>query len=228
MTLRLARRDGAADQLRLRPMTEEDLSFAADLHRLLLAHGFFARLGERFLRHYYRTFLTSPHGHAEIALVGDRPAGVLVGTLDHGEHYAWTLRRNGPRLALEGAVGLLTHPAELTLFLRTRVGRYLRGVLRSLRHRQGAAPDGHAHAALPVAVLSHVCVAPDTQGRGVGAALTRSFLAQARAAGAAEAQLVTLAGPRGASGFYVREGWEFRGEHAGGDGQSFRAYAQTL
>lgn len=230
MNVRIAPREGAATQLRLRPLEEDDLPFAASLHAALLSHGFFGRLGPRFLRTYYQAFTRSPYAHAEMALLGERPVGVLVGTLDNHQHYAWVLRHLGVRLAVTGVLGLLAHPRELRLFLRTRVRRYVRGLSRLVGLPRGRARPAGPQAVDPclVAVLTHVCVSAEAQGRGAGGALTRSFLNRARSWGAREAQLVTLAGPRGAGGFYERAGWSCRGEHPGPDGQSFRAYARSL
>jgi ribosomal protein S18 acetylase RimI-like enzyme len=77
-------------------------------------------------------------------------------------------------------------------------------------------------------VLTHVCVSRESRGSGAGTALVEAFCARARQNGRTEAQLVTLAGPEGASLFYDRLGWRRRGERLDHDGRSVRAYARAL
>lgn len=217
-----------------RPLQPVDLPFAAALHAAALPHGFFARLGSPFLRVYYTGYLRSPYA---VALVAERhgdvrePLGVLVGTLDTAAHNRWVLRHHGLRLALAGAVALLTRPRELRLFLRTRVGRYLRAVARARGRAPAAspAPEGGAAMTAAPAVLTHVAVTPAARGNGSGRALVQAFLAAARQAGRTEAQLVTLAEPgTGAGKFYVQLGWTVVRERPDHDGRPVRLYRTTL
>lgn len=217
---------------RVRSLTAADLPFAAGLHVAALPHGFFARLGERFLGRYYAGYLASPHAVALLAELPGPPAsrvGVLVGTLDTGLHNRWVLRHHGLRLALAGALALLARPRELRLFLRTRLLRYLRAVARARRTSPAAAARPVPAAAAPVggtpAVLTHVAVSAAGRGRGAGQALVHEFVGAARAAGRREAQLVTLAEPgSGAGAFYERLGWTAVRERADHDGRRVRLY----
>ncbi len=79
-----------------------------------------------------------------------------------------------------------------------------------------------------VAVLTHVAVDPSTRGRGVGAALIRAFEEAARQGPALEARLVTLAGERGASGFFQRLGWRHTDDRRNRDGDLIREYSLAL
>lgn len=191
----------------LRPLTTRDLDRVADLHQRELPHGLFPLLGRAFLRRYHATFIASPHAVALAAPEEGEPTGFLVGTLDQRAHHHWLMRHRALRLAIAGLVGLLTHPRALGLFLRTRMGRYLRGLLRALRPRPArAAPSEQATAGGPVAVLMHVAVDPGHRGGGLGRHLTEELVEQAEAAGAAEVRLVTRT-DRGAGRFYERLGW---------------------
>jgi GNAT superfamily N-acetyltransferase len=207
-----------------RPLRADETRYAARLHARALPHGFFVDLGPRFLAAYYETFVRSPHA---VALGGELDgdlAGVLVGTRGNGAHYRWVVRNAGVRLAVLAVAGMLVRPRVLAHFVRTRVGRYLRG-LRRLRNRSSeiaTEPRG------PVAVLSHVSVEPHARGAGVGGVLVDAFLAEARAAGAAEAMLVTLAGEHGAGAFYSRRGWTHDGDRDDHDGRSISAYRMVL
>jgi ribosomal protein S18 acetylase RimI-like enzyme len=222
----------------VRAMTEQDRRWAAALHARCLPHGFFASLGPRFLDAYYGSFLGSPYA---VALVAESPAapesppveaGVLVGTTANAAHYRHVLRSAGPRLALAGALALLGRPRQLAVFLRFRAGRYL-NALRRFRRRPAPAstprqqrPRGRRGA--PVSVLTHVSVAEFARGSGAGKALVQTFLDAARDAGAAETQLVTLAGPEGAGGFYERLGWTRTGEHPDHDGRPVETWTRRL
>jgi ribosomal protein S18 acetylase RimI-like enzyme len=124
----------------VRAATRRDLRTTARLHHEYLPDGFFARLGRQFLRGYHGSFLRSPHA---VALVvtdadGEAPAGFLVGTLRNRQHYRWVLRNCGPRLTLRFVAALSARPRLAWLFLRTRVGRYVRWVGRYPLQRWGA------------------------------------------------------------------------------------------
>lgn len=212
----------------VRRMGDDDLHLAARLHARALPHGFFGRLGPAFLRPYYRSFVDGPSGVALVAEVDGSPVGVLVGTMRPGEHYRWALRRHGGRLVLALVVALLASPRQLVLFLRTRVGRYARAARRlGLGEARPAAADPRG-GPRRLAVLTHVCVSMEARGSGAGTALVEAFCARAREDGRTEAQLVTLAGPEGASLFYDRLGWRRRGERLDHDGRPVRAYAKAL
>jgi ribosomal protein S18 acetylase RimI-like enzyme len=240
----------------IRDAVRRDLRATAALHRSSLPGGFFSRLGRRFLRRYHATFLASPHAVAVVATDpadGDAPAAFLVGTLANRAHYRWVVRRCGPRLALELVAALVVRPRLAWLFVRTRVGRYLRWVWRyPLRRaqRRTAPPAGSelgspAEAAVPgrasteaervveappiapVAVLTHVVVDPRLRGQGAGRRLVEVFVERAREAGAAEVRLVTEASD-GASGFYERLGWTPVGEKPGADDEVVREFRLSL
>jgi ribosomal protein S18 acetylase RimI-like enzyme len=214
----------------VRPMAAGDLSAAARLHATLLGHGFFPRLGQRYLRAYYRTFMSSPHGIALVAYLADQPVGVLVGTAHNAAHYRWVIQHHGLPLAWLGATAMLVRPAVAAWFVRTRLRRYTRRLLRlplrlapSERDADTANP-----AADDVAVLTHVIVDHQAQGQGVGTALAERFAVAAKAAGAARAMLVTLAGQAGASAFYKRLGWEHLEDRPGRDGWQLSVFARPL
>lgn len=209
----------------VRAATRADALFAARLHAAALPHGFFARLGTGFLSAYYESFFASPHAVAFVAVVGSQPAGVLVGTLDNRGHYRWVLRHSAWRLAVLGVLALLVRPGELSLFARTRLGRYARAIA---RHRRNEMRPAVAPEPVRVAVLSHVAVSADARGSGVGAALVDAFLACAIAAGCEEARLVTLAGSSGAGDFYRRLGWTDDGNTVDRDGRALTRFSRRL
>jgi GNAT superfamily N-acetyltransferase len=239
----------------VREASRRDLRATATLHRAYLSDGFFARLGLGFLRRYHATFVASP---LAVALVVDdpetgRPAGFLVGTLQNRSHYRWVVRRCSPQLIGQLVAALGLRPRLAWLFLRTRVGRYVRWVRRyPLRRARGgreapppavgatggvtvaahAGPSSDDPAAdalptAPVAVLTHVAVDEALRGRGAGRRLVDDFVERAREAGAGEVRLVTEAGG-GATGFYERLGWSVVGERTAADGATVREFRRPL
>ena len=186
------------------PMLAGDLPEVVRLHRSSLPSSFFARLGGRYLHEYYRSYLLSPTGITLVVRQEGRLAGFVVGTSAPLEHAAWTVRERGVRLAVRGVLALLVRPWLLVMFLRTRLRRYLQGVARRLRPR----PPGPVARALEApAVLAHVAVDPGRRGRRLGELLVVSFWNAAQARGAVSLELVTLAGPDGAGGFYDKLGF---------------------
>lgn len=224
----------AGPTMRVRSMTAADVDFAARTHVQCLPRGFFPQLGLPFLRCYYRSFVAGPDAIALIAWSGGRRLGFLVGTVQNHAHYRWAVRANGWRLALAGGGGLLRHPGAAGLFLRTRVGRYARGVLRHLRPLRPARPaarpgrEAHEQAALDVAVLTHVAVTPTARSRGAGDRLVRGFESALAARDVRRVVLVTDAGGAGAGAFYERLGWHAEGDRPAADGRTVAVYSRRL
>ena len=185
-----------------------EAGFAARLHADALPHGFFASLGERYLRAYYLSFLSSPHACALMADLDGVPLGFVVGSLDPEAHRSFTIRRHGTRLALQGARAFVRHPRLGVDFLSTRLGRYTKGIMRTFRPRPRRPPgEPHPRARGRLGVLNHIAVVPEARGEGVGEALVEAFVQRARSAGVRRLQLLTLADGHGATSFYDRLGW---------------------
>lgn len=210
--------------LSVRDADARDLGWAASLHLQQLPHGFFARLGARYLRAYHRSFVDSPHAVSLVAVRGGHRVGFIVGPTDAAAHHRFVIRNHGWRLALAGVVALVVRPAVAVEFVRTRLGRYLRSLMRastatSTTHSAPAeAPAG------TVAVLTHVAVDPAEQRGGAGSVLVEAYVRRVRAVGPRRIELVTLAGPNGAAEFYERLGWERSGASVR-DGAAFIRFA---
>jgi len=209
--------------LRVRPLRSDDLEWTAALQQRELPHGFFARMGEPFLRTYLRTFAESPFGVALVAEDEDGPIGFLVGAWEARPHRAWVLRRRRRRLALNALRCLARHPHVLVEFVRTRVGRYARALTAyrgDVRYRDLRAPR-------PTAILKHVVVDPERRGTGAGRRLVEEFVEEARRQNARRAQLTTIADGE-AEGFWRRLGWEPRGADHDEDGRLHRVFVREL
>lgn len=206
----------------VRPLRHRDQSFAAELHEAALPHGFFGRLGRGFLGAYHESFIASPHAVAYVAENHDGRVGFLVGTF--GPHNVWVVRNRLLQLAIRGALALLARPSELVFFLRTRTLSYVQRLLKA----RGEPAHMRPRRTAPPAVLTHLAVAPEARGQGVGEALVEAFLDAARRTGATEACLVTLAGPDGAGRFYQRLGWELHELRHDRDGRPTEHYCRRL
>ena len=214
------------DSIVIRSFTAGDVQAAARLHAAQLPHGFFPRLGPRFLREYYRSFIASPFACAFVAGPSGQVEGLVVGVLQPREHKRWLLRRRALRLALVGLVSLLMRPRMWTLFLRDRLPRYWQAV----RDWRSAGPveDGKGGSSSPpTATLAHIVIRAEVRGRGVGKALTERFVAQAREAGVEVVRATTMDGPAGATGFYERHGWQRHLEATDWDNQRIVVFRRT-
>lgn len=210
--------------LSVRDADPSDLGWAASLHLQQLPHGFFARLGARYLRAYHRSFVDSPHAVSLVAVRGGRRVGFIVGSADAAAHHRFVIRIHGWRLALAGVVALVVRPGVAVEFVRTRLRRYLRSLIRASTATAATdSPPAEAPSA-SVAVLTHVAVDPADERGGAGSVLVEAFIGRVRAVGPRRIELVTLAGARGAAGFYERLGWERSGASVR-DGVAFIRFA---
>lgn len=212
---------GGSEDVAIRAASTLDLAFAASLHEAELADGFFASLGQRFLRSYYRMFLLSPHGVVLVAEHDAAPVGILAGTTDDVSHFRWVTRSYWWRLALVGATALLVRPRLLWRFARTRLRRYLRGALRLRRVTGDATAGAKLGAPRVTATLTHIAVLPEVRGLGIGGTLTERYHQLAAATGAERLVASTRSDEYGATGFYRRLGWELAGNVRDVDGNAF-------
>jgi ribosomal protein S18 acetylase RimI-like enzyme len=215
----------------VRPARPDEVLRTAQVHRRSLPGGFFARLGTRFLARYHATFESGSRARLLVAEQRGEVIGFLAGTVDNAEHYRSVLRHHPVGLALSGLRALLADPRLATEFVRTRVGRYARAVVRQLGRRASDPPAGRGPTATPedtggaVAVLTHVAVREDARGSGAGQALVDAFTREVRRAGAREVRLVTAVGG-GAARFYRRLGWTSRGTRRAADGTVVEEFAR--
>lgn len=235
LTDELCRDPGARSGPWCRQVVPGELARIAAIHAEQLPDGFFVRFGARFLATYHASFLAGPHATALAIGAAGTPLGFVVGTSDNPRHYRW-LVRNAGSLAWSGAAALSVRPGLAYRLLRTRGGRYARGALRLLRNRAGprassrrGADVGGPMGAVPpvVAVLTHVAVAPEAQGTGLGRVLVEAFVTHVRAQGADEVRLIAhLHTP--APGFYRRLGWSSLGARRASDGSLVEEFQLVL
>ncbi|QTG82485.1 GNAT family N-acetyltransferase [Arthrobacter crystallopoietes] len=237
----------------VRPATPTDLTTMAAWQCRYVPDGLFPQMGERFVRRWHASFLDSPFGVALVAervdAQGTQAVGFLVGSTDQFRHIDDVVRRHRVRLALAGLLALAQRPRLGAHFVRTRGRAYLKRILTPKLHRTpgagpaaGAAAGAESHAASratagttanatsggQIAVVTAIAVDPAARGTGAGQELISRFLEDARTAGAARAELVTLLGEGNAAPFYERLNWSAVDEHPTRDGMRARTYRYEL
>lgn len=210
---------------RLTSLSADAVRQTAALHAQLLPNGLFPALGQRFLRRWHRTFITSPQATGFVAYDADGTCcGFLIGTLDQGRYTGEVLRRQGFGLALAGAMALMLRPRLATYFLRTRGRRYLRK-LTIRRHRL---QDAHPHGPITgIAVLHAIATTPAVRGQGVGFALLKRYEQELMAHQVKTMQLVTQASG-GACDFYRRAGYVETDRRLNRDGEAILQFDRFL
>ncbi len=210
----------------LRVVELKDVGPTARLHLKALPGSFFVSLGPRFLRAYHRTFLTSPAGIALLAECRGETVGFVVGTVDEATHYRHVVRRDRCALGVRGLVSLACQPSLGCRFVRTRLLRYLRGLVRLSR----ASPiQSGGVVRLPTAgVLSHMAVDASRRGEGIGRVLLAAFAETARAQGARTVRLSTASDNAVARRVYEGAGWSQGDERPDVDGHLWTHYSREL
>ena len=210
----------------VRPLACDELSEAALLQTRELPREFLSRLGARFLTCYYKAFVDSPYA-AALAVADPETGeldGVFIATFDTGAHYSYLVRRHGVSLAGHAALQALRHPDLALEFLRTRLARYARGVIRSLTYK-GKVPYGETE---KVGFPTYITVRGDRHGRGTGVALFRAYEKMAHRFGLDRLELVTRPGNAGAGPFFAKLGYEHVGERISRSGERYALYTKSL
>jgi ribosomal protein S18 acetylase RimI-like enzyme len=195
----------------IRRATSADLSTVAGIHTRAFPGFVLTQLGEGFLRRYYRAVMDYPRGVLLVADAGGMVVGIAAGFADPAA-FSRSLKRRILALAPHILVGVLTHPQVFGIVWQTSLG-VLRGRL------QVAAPaDDEGTMAIPEGdspdefEFCSLGVHPSAQGLGIGKALTRGIIGEARRLGAAGIYLNTDADDNDyVNRFYAALGFELQG-----------------
>ncbi|MGJ9413958.1 GNAT family N-acetyltransferase [Aeromicrobium sp. CF4.19] len=200
----------------IRPMRAGDLPAVARLHRQSFPANPAARFGHAFVTRYLRRFVEDVWARSVVAVEDEKVVGYLVGIT--------RVESQQPRRLSEKArlllIGLPRIPLNLAFVARVvlrRVGRRLVPPVARHPREQG-----------PIAVLSHVAVAPGSRAEGTGAELVQRFITDAAVAGARVIHLVTEHSPEGAGTFYTSLGWQTVRTQSTADGRTLCLYRLPL
>ncbi len=212
----------------VRPMGPSELAPAARLHLRVLDAEFIARLGAGFLQSYYRAWVDADGALALVALSpSGRLDGVLLGALDPVVHSSSMVRRHWPSLASRLLLAAVRDPRLGRDLVCTRAVRYSRGLARAVvRPGPGRTTDGDRHPG--AGEITHLMVAPEAQGAGIGRLLVEAAEEVGRRAGLGELVLVTPVEEWGARSFYERVGWVLDRPVSSASGERFVRYRRPL
>lgn len=196
----------------LTELREQDIPTLAAIHRQAFSGFFLSRLGEGFLREFYRGFLHDDSAIAVVARTADGPVGAAVGTVAPQSFYSRLLRRRWHGFARAAAGTALRQP------------RTIPRLLRAVRYR-GDAPAGIADAAL----FASMCVDPAHAGGGVGARLSQAWSHRARELGARRAYLTTDRDDNDAvNRHHQRHGWRIESAYTTPEGRRMYRYVKEV
>ncbi|CAA9405857.1 MAG: hypothetical protein AVDCRST_MAG35-1156 [uncultured Quadrisphaera sp.] len=192
-------------------MERADASQTADLHLRNLSMGLFPQLGHRFMTRWHQTFAGSEHAWGGVVVgPGGQVVAVALVTTDQPAHTAEILREHRTALLRAGTAGLVRHPRALVTFLRTRVLRYLRRIVRG--GRPDTPPSARSEPREIVGVVHVLVTAEQVRERGLAAALLGAAESWARQRGTTVLALVTdypeQPAAHTAADVYDRLGWE--------------------
>lgn len=192
----------------IRPLRHQDLRGVVDIHLRAFPGFFLGFLGPAFLREFYRSFLEDEAGLAFVSVdEHGRLLGSVIGPLSPDGYFKRLLKRRWWAFFAASGRALLKRP--------TIAPRLFRAVF-----YRGESPSGP-----PRSLLSSIAVAPDAQGRGIGAGLVKRFLDEVRARGGRGCFLTTDADANDAvNGFYKRLGWRLESSYDTREGRRMNRY----
>lgn len=176
------------------------------LHLQAFPDFFLSQLGPRFLTEFYRAFLDDPDGLTGVAVHAGHVRGVVVGTVRPDGFFSRLLKRRWPQFALASLALVLRRPATAPRLLR------------AVRYRGGVPLEVQG------ALLSSICVAPGSQGGGIGSSLIRHFERRVGEAGLGAYLVTDQVDNDATNAFYVRHGWRLAGSYTTPEGRAMNCY----
>jgi ribosomal protein S18 acetylase RimI-like enzyme len=181
-----------AGAVRVVPLTSAVLDDVVRIHRAGLGYTLNSQLGANHMRFLYQTMAADSACFVGVALLADRPAGVVSGSLDVGSFMTRLLRAMPAYRLGRIAVQMLLHPRLIWLW---RVGAQVASPVR-------------IDSTEVKAILTAIAVDPKVQGKGIGKELVRAFEGFLRQSGVRAYKLDTQIRNERASDFYNELGFE--------------------
>ena len=173
---------------------------------------FLTRMGERFLREYYRCYLFSEHGIGFVALPADAESdvvGFVTGADDSAAFYDQAFRRRFWALAIAAAMRCLRVPRVIPEVWARRS--------KALRRDESRGSENHrSHPAqgldLPSASLISIGVDAHHRRQGIAKRLVSTFVQDLRNRDVSAVTLSVFQSNMAARAFYEDMGWQLVGD----------------
>ena len=176
--------------VRVRPARAADAPELARLHRTSLPDAFLSKLGERFLRRFYRALVDDDGAVAVVAEAAGRPIGFATAVVSTRAFARRFYVRHGPAAAVAAAPALLR-----------------RGAVRGIRESARYAGSGEG---LPEAEIISIAVAHPWRRRGVARMVGEATLAALAALGAEETRVMIADDNHASNRLFARLGRPLR------------------
>jgi ribosomal protein S18 acetylase RimI-like enzyme len=197
----------------VRPLEENDIKQAVNVHMAAFPSFFLTFLGPKFLMHFYRSFREDPAGIGFVAVDPQTRAvvGVVVGPLVPDGYFKRLLKRKWWAFCLASLKAVLKKPS------------ICKRLFRAVFYR-GEVPEGPKRA-----LLSSIAVSPDCQKGGVGRALVNRWVQEVAARGGTGCFLTTDAdGNEKVNAFYQRLGWTVESAFTTPEGRRMNRYIHNI
>lgn len=197
------------EKFKIEAMADSHLDEMVNIHIAAFPDFFLSFLGHRFLKTFYMSFINNENGIALVALDDNgRVVGGAAGPVSPASYFKKLLIRRWWVFCYSSVHAIIRRPA---IVLRLFQAVFYRGEAPSSRKS--------------MALLSSIAVAPETQGTGIGKALIRKWLDQARTANVEGAFLTTDAVDNDkVNAFYVNLGWVLESQYTTGHGRKMNRY----
>lgn len=162
-----------SDSPAIRKMRADDVPTVVQVHLKSFPGFFLTFLGAAFLRELYVATLADDDGIGIVAEDVNGIGGFVTGTAQPAGFYRRLLRQRWWRFGLAAVAPVLRRPSIIPRLLRA------------------FSKPGHATHQEDRGTLMSIAVLPEIQGKGIGQALVRAFLAEAACKGLRQVDLTT-------------------------------------
>jgi GNAT superfamily N-acetyltransferase len=220
---------GPTPAFEIRDLPRSGAEAAVSLYCRVMSDQFLASCGRAFLRNYFQAWIESPVAIALVAVSREGlPIAMLLGAVDPAQHYRWMLRDRGGAMAARLIVRAIHCPRWGIALARTRSRRYLRGLVRMVVWTQRRRQRGvEVPSQVQIGEVTHLMVAPEWRGQGLGSALLSHAQQLAIADRVERLVVVTPVGWTSAD-FYTGLGWTEEGEMVTSSDEHFLRFELAL
>jgi len=195
----------------IKEMILENLERIINIHINSFKGAFLSFLGPRFLRHFYRGIISSPHGVGLVFINNNRIEGFIFGVINPSSFFRNLLRKKWLYFSLASLRAVLKKPSIIPRIFRT-----------IRRHSLSLKGDNKAE-------LISIGVDPQVQHKGIGKILVQNFLKELKSKGVQEVNLYTSRlNNEKANEFYKKMGFTLKRFYRTPEGLQMNEYIREL